>query len=80
MFNWTYLKIAGKQVGALRHGMAGQPGYELFGPMKASRSRRHREAGKSSACAWSVRPIRRTRWSRAGFRARWRRCIRATSG
>jgi glycine cleavage system aminomethyltransferase T len=34
MFNWTTLKIAGKQVGALRHGMAGQPGYELFGPMK----------------------------------------------
>jgi syringate O-demethylase len=34
MFNWTTLKIAGKQVGALRHGMAGQPGFELFGPMK----------------------------------------------
>jgi glycine cleavage system aminomethyltransferase T len=34
MFNWTKLKIAGKEVGALRHGMAGQPGFELFGPMK----------------------------------------------
>jgi syringate O-demethylase len=28
----TTLTIAGKQVGALRHGMAGQPGWELYGP------------------------------------------------
>ncbi len=31
-FNMTTLRIAGKDVRALRHGMAGQPGYELFGP------------------------------------------------
>ncbi|AJP70673.1 syringate O-demethylase [Sphingomonas hengshuiensis] len=31
-FNMTTLQIAGKNVRALRHGMAGQPGYELFGP------------------------------------------------
>jgi glycine cleavage system aminomethyltransferase T len=31
-FNITHLTIAGRQVGALRHGMAGQPGWELFGP------------------------------------------------
>ncbi|MES1972104.1 MAG: aminomethyltransferase family protein [Pseudomonadota bacterium] len=31
-FHMTTLTIAGKQVRALRHGMAGQPGYELFGP------------------------------------------------
>ncbi len=30
-FNMTTLNIAGKNVGALRHGMAGQPGWELFG-------------------------------------------------
>jgi glycine cleavage system aminomethyltransferase T len=31
-FNMTTLTIGGKQVRALRHGMAGQPGFELFGP------------------------------------------------
>jgi glycine cleavage system aminomethyltransferase T len=31
-FHVTTLTIAGKQVTALRHGMAGQPGFELFGP------------------------------------------------
>ena len=31
-FNMTWLTIAGKSVRALRHGMAGQPGFELFGP------------------------------------------------
>ncbi len=31
-FNMTTFEIAGKQVRALRHGMAGQPGFELFGP------------------------------------------------
>jgi glycine cleavage system aminomethyltransferase T len=31
-FHTTKVKIAGKTVTALRHGMAGQPGWELFGP------------------------------------------------
>lgn len=31
-FNMTTVKIGGKSVRALRHGMAGQPGLELFGP------------------------------------------------
>jgi syringate O-demethylase len=31
-FNMTSIEIAGKKVRALRHGMAGQPGLELFGP------------------------------------------------
>jgi syringate O-demethylase len=31
-FNMCGMTIAGRQVRALRHGMAGQPGYELFGP------------------------------------------------
>jgi syringate O-demethylase len=31
-FNMTVMKIGGRTVRALRHGMAGQPGFELFGP------------------------------------------------
>jgi glycine cleavage system aminomethyltransferase T len=31
-FNLTNVRFAGKDVGALRHGMSGQPGWELFGP------------------------------------------------
>ena len=31
-FNMTRMEIAGCQVRALRHGMAGQPGYEFMGP------------------------------------------------
>ncbi len=31
-FNMTMLKIAGRDVRGLRHGMVGQPGFELFGP------------------------------------------------
>jgi glycine cleavage system aminomethyltransferase T len=31
-FHLTWTEIAGKKVRALRHGMAGQPGLELFGP------------------------------------------------
>ena len=31
-FNMTSFGIAGLEVNALRHGMAGQPGFELFGP------------------------------------------------
>ncbi|KHL26089.1 glycine cleavage system protein T [Croceibacterium mercuriale] len=31
-FNMTHIDIAGCDVTALRHGMAGQPGYELYGP------------------------------------------------
>ena len=31
-FNMDVFKIAGREVRALRHGMVGQPGWELFGP------------------------------------------------
>jgi glycine cleavage system aminomethyltransferase T len=31
-FRTTRVTLAGKMVGALRHGMVGQPGWELFGP------------------------------------------------
>ena len=31
-FNMVRMTIAGKEIWALRHGMVGQPGIELFGP------------------------------------------------
>ena len=31
-FNMGVLSVAGTEVRALRHGMVGQPGFELFGP------------------------------------------------
>lgn len=31
-FNMGYINVAGRRVRALRHGMAGQPGLEIFGP------------------------------------------------
>jgi glycine cleavage system aminomethyltransferase T len=47
-FNMTTLKIAGREVRALRHGMAGQPGFELFGPWEEGEEVRQAilEAGK----------------------------------
>ena len=33
-FHMCWIEIAGKKVHALRHGMAGQPGYELMGPFE----------------------------------------------
>jgi glycine cleavage system aminomethyltransferase T len=41
-FNMASFEIAGLRVDALRHGMAGQPGFELFGPW--SEAERVREA------------------------------------
>ena len=41
-FNMAEFTIAGKRVRALRHGMVGQPGFELFGPVGR---RRGRESG-----------------------------------
>ena len=48
-FNMTELTIAGKKVRALRHGMAGQPGLELYGPWEDGEAVRLAlvEAGKA---------------------------------
>ncbi len=52
-FHMTTVEIAGKQVLALRHGMAGQPGYELFGPWADGETVRQAliEAGKDFGMA-----------------------------
>ena len=82
-FNMCDMVIAGKKVRALRHGMAGQPGFELFGPSEDGDSRQGRarsRPARNSACACAApAPTRRTRSSRAGFPRRCRRSIPATS-
>jgi syringate O-demethylase len=47
-FNGCMLTIAGRQVRALRHGMAGQPGFEVYGPWADGEAVREAivEAGK----------------------------------
>jgi syringate O-demethylase len=47
-FNLTRLRIGGKDVRALRHGMVGQPGLELFGPWEEGEAVRQAliEAGR----------------------------------
>jgi syringate O-demethylase len=47
-FNMATVSIGGRQVRALRHGMAGQPGFELFGPWDDGEAVRQAliEAGK----------------------------------
>jgi syringate O-demethylase len=52
-FQMCWMEIGGKKVHALRHGMAGQPGYELMGPW-AERDAVHAalvEAGKAHGMA-----------------------------
>jgi syringate O-demethylase len=44
-FHLTTLTIAGKAVRALRHGMVGQPGWELFGPWEDERAVREAIVG-----------------------------------
>lgn len=48
-FNMTTFTIGGRSVRALRHGMVGQPGFELFGPWEEGEEVRRAliEAGKS---------------------------------
>ena len=48
-FNMTTFTIGGRSVRALRHGMVGQPGFELFGPWEEGEEVRQAliEAGKS---------------------------------
>jgi syringate O-demethylase len=66
-FNMCDLVIAGKKVRALRHGMAGQPGFELFGPSEDGDTVRDalfgagREFGRACVAAAPTRRIRSSR-------------------
>ena len=54
-FNLTTVQIAGRPVRALRHGMAGQPGWELFGPWDDGET--VREAILNAGEALGIRPV-----------------------
>ena len=80
-FHTTTVTIAGKTVGALRHGMVGQPGWELFGPwedreavLEALLTAGEDLGPPAIAADGRTRPIRS---SRAGFPRRSRPCTRA---
>ena len=71
----------GASVRALRHGMAGAPGLEIWGPYAEGEEirdcdRRSRQGFRTS-CKWARAPTRPTRSSRAGSRPRCRRYIPA---
>ena len=77
-FNMGEVTIAGSEVRALRHGMVGQPGWELFGPWAQAESVRAAliEAGRDTAFDRSApEPIQRAASSPAGS---LRRCPRST--
>jgi glycine cleavage system aminomethyltransferase T len=54
-FNMDVLKVAGKNVRALRHGMVGQPGWELFGPWEEGEA--VREAIVAAGQEYGIRQV-----------------------
>ena len=78
---WTTINIKGRKVRALRHGMAGAPGLEIWGPYAERDEIRNADHGSRPG----VRPARgglarlrqSTRWSPAGFPRRCRPCTPA---
>ena len=80
-FDMGYINIGGGKVRALRHGMAGAPGLEIWGPYEEREEIRAAivEAGKEfGRCKWALALTPPTRWSRVGFLRRSRPFIRAT--
>ena len=74
-FSMAEFTIAGRRVRGLRHGMAGQPGFELFGPWEDGEAVLDAllEAGPDHGlCGSAPRPTRRRTWARAGCRRRCR--------
>ena len=75
-FNMGEIKIKGRTVRALRHGMAGAPGLEIWGPYEEREEIRAAivEAGKEfrTQAKWARERTHRTRSNRAGFLRRFR--------
>jgi vanillate/3-O-methylgallate O-demethylase len=74
-FHVDWINVGSRRVQALRHGMAGAPGLEIWGPYADKHYIQSTilEAARTSAwiCDWSAAArTPPTRWSRAGFRHR----------
>ena len=80
-FNMTDFQIAGRRVRALRHGMVGQPGFELFGPWDYGEAVKAAiiEAGQEFGLRQSgARTYLSNTLNQDGFPHRFRRSIQAT--
>jgi vanillate/3-O-methylgallate O-demethylase len=68
-FNMTSFEIDGLRVDALRHGMAGQPGFELFGPWE--HAERIREALLTAGEAHGLVQVGSRAYSTANLESGW---------
>ncbi len=68
-FNLGWLNVEGLQVRALRHGMAGQPGFELFGPWE--QGERVREALLRVGEGFGLVPAGAKAYSTANLESGW---------
>jgi vanillate/3-O-methylgallate O-demethylase len=68
-FNMTSFEIAGLRVDALRHGMAGQPGFELFGPWQEAD--RVRTALLEAGAPFGLAPAGAKAYSTANLESGW---------
>ncbi len=68
-FHMASFEIAGQQVDALRHGMAGQPGFELFGPW--DQGERIRQALLEAGDAHGIVQVGSRAYSTANLESGW---------
>jgi glycine cleavage system aminomethyltransferase T len=68
-FNMTDFTIADRRVRALRHGMAGQPGFELFGPWAEGEA--VRDAILAAGEAFDLVPVGAKGYSSANLESGW---------
>jgi syringate O-demethylase len=68
-FHLTTVRIAGHDVHALRHGMAGQPGWELFGPWEEEQA--VREAILEAGEAFGLRQVGGRAYSSNALESGW---------
>ncbi|HRO30718.1 MULTISPECIES: aminomethyl transferase family protein [Micrococcaceae] len=68
-FHMTTFTIAGVEVRSLRHGMAGQPGFELFGPW--AEGQRVRKALIEAGAEFDLVPVGAKAYSSANLESAW---------